>query len=57
MVSVTPVLCEVFPLDLSINKTVYLLLGIFLLMAVSLLSLPSSRANGSPSHLSVPSCN
>ena len=34
MVSVTPVLCELFPLDSSINKTVYHLLGIFLLMVV-----------------------
>lgn len=51
MVSVTPVyvLYELFPLDSTINKTVYHLLGIFLLMVVDSLSLPSPRANGSPS--------
>ena len=57
MVSVTSVLYELFPLDSSINKTVYHLLGIFLLMVVYLLFLPSSRANGSPSYSSIPSCN
>ena len=57
MVSVTPVLYDFFPLNSSVNKTVYHLLGIFLLMVVYSLSLPSSRPNGSPSHSSVPSCN
>ena len=45
MVSVTPVLYELFPLDSSINRTVYHLLGIFFLMVVYSLSLPSPRSN------------
>lgn len=57
MVSVTPVMHELFPLDSSINKTVYHLLGIFLLMVVYSLSLPSPRSNRSPSHSLFPSCN
>ena len=41
MVSATPILYELFPLDSSINKTVYHLLGIFLLMVVYSLFLDS----------------